>query len=188
MRQSRGALTADGHRLRCAMSTDGEQHMSRMTRLLLVIIVATAASLIAAGSALAIAMPCYIEPGGISHCPGPVTTQAKEIFASDQPGYIGWASIRSDSGYGFACPANALNCTGTSGWRPVTAYRWSAGAWHATTIAHGTSVYAYPYGSGWEWVWTSRTGWLATRANRVYIRTIQVSCIVNGVNTCPQLM
>lgn len=138
-------------------------------------------------SALDPMMPCFIE-AGTSTCPGPVTTRQVDLYASDLPNYKGWATIRSNMGFGTVCSSTQPDCVSTTSAYPVTAWKWTANGWAKRSLADGTRVYAWPYGAGWEWAWTSATGWLAVKANAVYIRTETRSCIVNGINVCPQMM
>jgi hypothetical protein len=53
----------------------------------------------------------------------------------------------------------------------IAAWRWNATtrSWSKTYIAGRTRVYAWPFAQGWTWVWTSRTGWLATKDWRVIV-------------------
>ena len=43
-------------------------------------------------------------------------------------------------------------------------------------MGEGTRLYHHPYATGWSWVWTSATGWLAVRSHQVLIRTEVRSC------------
>lgn len=151
------------------------------------VIVATLLFIPAAASAAS----CTISPTVVTTCPPVVTTRTVSIHATDEPWYRGWASIESNQGFGVACAYSNLglvdpNCVPSSGMTPVSAWQWTTRGWAHTTIAHGTRVYHWPFGSGWSWVWTSTRGWLAVRSDAVLIRTEIRSCIVGGVNTCPQ--
>jgi hypothetical protein len=67
------------------------------------------------------------------------------------PGQEGWVTVRSMEGCELYCPTTAR------------AYRWTGTGWSTTTVFRGSRVYAYPFVTGWHWVWTQETGWLATR-------------------------
>jgi hypothetical protein len=81
---------------------------------------------------------------------------------SDQPTYIGWATIRDGS------------CDYTQNWRCfdtsyVDAWNWTGSAWQQDYRAVGQRVYAYPYVKGWTWTWTAGSGWRAVRSGNVAI-------------------
>lgn len=90
------------------------------------------------------------------------------VYASDEPSYTGWATIVSRASAGWCAAMGGPDCSATS----VQAWRWSGGRWLGLQLAHGTRVYAWPFGSGWEWVWTPSTGWVAVHADRVLLYTL----------------
>jgi hypothetical protein len=81
------------------------------------------------------------------------------VYHSDRPSYVGWAMIDNRT-------IDCANCMYLPG---VAAYRWTASGWRGTSLAEGTRVYAYPYATGWTWVWTQVGGWMAARSNHVKI-------------------
>ena len=77
--------------------------------------------------------------------------------AADHQTYKGWGFITANyCPPGMACAAIYHSST--------TAWRWTGSSWSKTSIADRTQVYIHPYASGWSWVWTSRTGWLAVQS------------------------
>lgn len=115
------------------------------------------------------------------------------IYASDAPTYRGWAKIEGTRYVSNGCPVGNpyaytnIMCTPTYAYTSVTAWRWSAtSGWSSVKLANGLAVYVAPYGNGWSWVWTSANGWLATRSDRVFIRTAYHSCTTGNVSlNCP---
>jgi hypothetical protein len=114
-------------------------------------------------AALALAMPMTASaqyvPCGIRYDP---THPCGYLPDAHHP-YAGW------SGWGYV---DANTCTGvcTAIYRTsVPAWRWN-GRWSATSLANNTQVYIYPYATGWSWVWTQSTGWLAVSDNYVWVR------------------
>lgn len=58
----------------------------------------------------------------------------------------------------------------SSGYHPQYYIAWrynasSANHWSSSYRRFGTRVYAWPYGSGWSWTWTSADGWKAMRTS-----------------------
>ena len=52
---------------------------------------------------------------------------------------------------------------------PRPAWRWTGSAWTRASLATSTQVYVWPYATGWSWVWTQRTGWLAMQDEHLVI-------------------
>jgi hypothetical protein len=142
----------------------------RSSRILLIIVAVAVATGAFATSAQAIAtMPC--NPAATT-CHPPVITHKE--YADQHPNFVGWGRLDSErctesgiSAYcAFPAPSNVqcfrapCNVDSTM----LYAYRWSGGSWHVASFASGTQVYIYPYATGWSWVWTQSTGWLATRS------------------------
>lgn len=90
------------------------------------------------------------------------------ITPTVQSSFEGWAQVWGTT---TMCPIS-INL-GPCQYAGRDAYRWTGYSWARTTLAHNTMVYAYPYGSGWHWVWTERTGWLAVRT--AYVHTLPCS-------------
>lgn len=92
-------------------------------------------------------------------CPSPTPTRTRSFISAD---YKGWAYVfgRAD------CPAGA-QCF-AAGEPTIAAWRWSNGAWSRSSFNRNEQVYAWPYGGGWQWAWTQRTGWLAIQTSRLY--------------------
>lgn len=76
------------------------------------------------------------------------------------------------------CSTSAVGFPGYKGWGSVSgsidvpAWLWSETGWVATTLRGSESVYLYPYGSGWTWVWSSRLNtWAAAQSSYLAIPT-----------------
>jgi beta-glucanase (GH16 family) len=73
----------------------------------------------------------------------------------------------------------------------VPAWTWNdtSRTWSSTPIASATTVYIWPFASGWSWVWTSSTGWRAVNDSYVFATNEQRSIFVEnfngGANTPP---
>lgn len=80
------------------------------------------------------------------------------------PSTKGWVYIRNQP---VACPMIYPMPEYCKTGGNVTAWRWSGTAWSKVTMRGGTSVYAWPYASGWHWIWTRGTGWLAIRTSEL---------------------
>jgi hypothetical protein len=76
----------------------------------------------------------------------------------------GWVYVRDEP---RACPM--IYPTPAYCYEPsrVATWQWTSSGWRSSTIAGGTSVYAWPYASGWHWIWTQRTGWLAIQTSKL---------------------
>ncbi len=86
-------------------------------------------------------------------------------FTSDQPSYKGWATVAFR---GCVTPGSAS----TTECRGATAYRWTGSAWQTVLLNECGGigqVYAWPFASGWTWIWSSRHGWLAIRSSQVLV-------------------
>lgn len=104
---------------------------------------------------------------------------ARKVYADQDTQFVGWGRIDLarcfEAGTAPYCATRATDiqcfrapCPQTR--TTVTAYRWAYGAWTPQTLTDRTPVYIYPYGSGWSWVWSSATGWLAVRSSVVLTR------------------
>ena len=92
--------------------------------------------------------------------------------AVQRPAFQGWAVLLFRG-----CPV--AGAPQTADCRGLTAYRWGGAAWQRVDLNECNyafpTVYAYPFGSGWSWIWTQRTGWLAVGSHAV-----QVDGVVSG--------
>lgn len=102
---------------------------------------------------------CYPPGGGIS----------RDLYASDLPTYKGWGEVRSVATKVPSCPT--CNDMSSTAYYPTPAWRWTQAGWQKRERANKTSVYVWPWTTGWSWTWTSSTGWYAMRSERIYIRT-----------------
>ena len=129
--------------------------MTRIRTIITMAIVAAiaATTLVLPSSASALAVNCYLPEG----CPQPAR-QKINIYGD----YKGWAYVGQPSDN---CGSGGMLCAS----RLYTAYRWTGSQWVARYMMRDTQIYAYPYGSGWQWVWTQNTGWLAMRTSDIYI-------------------
>lgn len=127
-------------------------------RLIRIVVSALAVSIVlllpTAASAATAAMPAFCGP---PQCPAPAP-----VITHPGANYIGWGYTR---GLGI-CPEGAL-CI-WAGEIQVPAWRWS-GAWTKTSVPTGTRVWIYPYATGWHWIWTPNTGWLAMTNSRLLL-------------------
>jgi hypothetical protein len=92
--------------------------------------------------------------------------------AADEPNFIGWATI---SHRGCIAPGMAT----TTECRSSAAYRWTGTAWRNVGLSEcggPRQVYVYPYTSGWSWVWSQQTGWLAVQSHLVHVRVGYGGC------------
>ena len=80
------------------------------------------------------------------------------------PSTKGWVYVRGADAV-RACPAVWPTPRSCYVQPSKVAWRWDGASWNQVSIAAGTSVYAWPYASGWHWIWTERTGWLAIRSS-----------------------
>lgn len=78
------------------------------------------------------------------------------------PSTKGWVYVKSEP---VICPAIYPAPAYCSQPSRVGAWHWSGSAWSQRSLAGGTSVYVWPYATGWHWAWTQRTGWLAVRTS-----------------------
>lgn len=85
-------------------------------------------------------------------------------FHSDCPSYKGWGRITSE-GAGSCIWNGCLRMPFTG---PVTAWFWTGTAWHQSSLANGSSVYAWPYASGWSWAWNNGN-WYAVQSTHIRI-------------------
>jgi len=87
-------------------------------------------------------------------------------FASQAPTFKGWAQL-SFRGCLQPGQGTTMECRG------LDAYRWTGAAWQAVDLNEctysGVPVYAWPYATGWTWIWTQQTGWLATQSKHVLV-------------------
>ena len=127
------------------MTSNIHTNWRRIWRTCLAAAICAAVALALAGSALAGGM---ITAGGGGGGYGSSTSSQQAPVAAD---YQGWATV--------------AQC-GTCQWY-ASAWRWSHGSWSYTWLSRGSTVYAYPYGSGFTWVWTRDTGWLAVQSRDV---------------------
>lgn len=118
--------------------------MKRTTlrRILLVLVVALATSMVAAPTSSAAWISCDgVAPNSTVVCdPDRVGEQ-----------YVGWALLTR-------CWSNGACTRQVQGFG---AWRWSGTAWQSTSLRGPQWVYVYPYSGRWQWVWTQQTGWLA---------------------------
>lgn len=91
-------------------------------------------------------------------------------FATDMPLYKGWATMSFRG-----CPSDGGVVTDDC--KGGTAYRWTNRGWVARGIGEcGTGpsqVYVWPFASGWSWIWSQQTGWLAVESRYVLIASAQ---------------
>ena len=100
--------------------------------------------------------------------------------ASDYPRYAGWGRIvtkfttdKDPCGfnlfpYDIDDPQPMIACIAMV--RPVQAWKWTSSGWKSAEAYPGQQVYVYPYATGWRWVWTQETGWLAVQEQHVAYR------------------
>ena len=121
--------------------------MSRFTRfaLLLALVVGSLAATTAPASAIAIPAPVGCWQLGAQAVPG----YSCNTYVSTLSYYKGWGSVEYDCN--SVDPAFSL----------FTAWRWTSTGWKAAYLNPGMRVYVWPYATGWSWVWTQNTGWLA---------------------------
>lgn len=80
--------------------------------------------------------------------------------------YKGWAHTFRHEYCGGAAPGGMVTI------ETVRAWRWTSIGWRATTLRGGERVYVWPFASGWSWVWTSSTGWLAMQDHLLRINPV----------------
>jgi hypothetical protein len=117
-------------------------------------------------AAIAMALPASASALTPQYC-APLHWTASSTCSAHHPrtGETGWGFIDE---LAPACPNDGTVGCGT--YTPeVTAWRWN-GAWQRTTLGGASQVYVYPFATGWSWVWTSRTGWLAVQDRYVWLR------------------
>jgi hypothetical protein len=97
---------------------------------------------------------------GITYPCGPEPTTVC-TWHTDTPTYKGWATISRHQCGGIR----------TMDLQIFTAWRWNATtrSWARTTLNENTRVYAWPFATGWSWVWTQSTGWLAIQSQYVLV-------------------
>ena len=137
--------------------------MRTMRVALLVVMVALATLFTTVGPAAAATGVCPAGtclPGAIDTC----------TYATSQPLFKGNATIVHPG-------CQPVRWGG--GYERMTAWRWTSTGWQATSVTEGGTWYAWPFASGWTWVWSSATGWLAIQSDRVLLR--------RQFNTCPSL-
>lgn len=78
--------------------------------------------------------------------------------------HTGWVYVRQAP---RACPAIYPQPAYCSTPSSVAVWRWTGRTWTQAWVSEGAQVYAYPYASGWHWIWTSRTGWLAIQTSQL---------------------
>ena len=85
--------------------------------------------------------------------------------AADSPKHVGWATLALR---GCITPGMAT----TTECRSAAAYRWTGASWVNVGVNECAtrSVYVYPYTTGWSWIWTQHTGWLAIQSHLVQVR------------------
>lgn len=92
-------------------------------------------------------------------CGLPAAAQAATCTAAAEPGCsISARSVPAFKGWGTV-----------SGTTNAAAWAWVNGAWSARTLNAGERVYVWPWGSGWTWAWTQRTGWIAAPTARLQV-------------------
>lgn len=90
-------------------------------------------------------------------------------YHSDQPSFKGWVTIDArDCSDGLPQTAD---CKGVVGWK-WTGADWVRGPGFGE-CSPMENVYAYPFGSGWSWVWTKTKGWQAIQSKYVRISMYQ---------------
>lgn len=89
------------------------------------------------------------------------------IYHTDRPTFKGWATVVLP----YNDPRTTCKAMDPICGPYVRSYSWN-GAWKTspyTDLRAGTRVYAWPYGSGWSWVWTQQRGWQAVQSKYVLI-------------------
>jgi hypothetical protein len=98
----------------------------------------------------------------------PATASADTCtYATDRPSYTGWVSLVHPG-------CQPVRYSGTYEW--FTAWRWTGSSWQAVSVSEGVVFYVWPFGSGYSWVWSQSTGWLAITSEHVLIRRSFTTC------------
>jgi hypothetical protein len=123
---------------------------------------------VVAGVPLATRLVCSPQPDGSCISPGPMYYAVSPV---QEPTFKGWGEVSLSRNY-----ADRARCAQKIYPEPtncrVTAWRWNATSrtWSRTSLLSGTRTYIWPFATGWSWVWTSNTGWLAVSDDYVVVR------------------
>lgn len=123
----------------------------------------------------------------------------RAIYASDEPGYVGWVTLKAGEDDEIQTCSGTIQPAGTNGGGniapviesapevcPVTrvhVWQFTGAGWRRTTLPENIRGYRYPFRGGWSWLWTRAKGWVAARDTQLLIRIEKVSC--SDSNLCP---
>jgi hypothetical protein len=116
--------------------------------------------------AIAIGAPASASAGDVGICvvgvKSPCNAPQKTQTQLADLNYTGWVYLNLNyCAPGMVCAA--LYRSSTAAWK------WTGKAWAAGSIKGGW-VYVAPFGSGYRWVYTQESGWVAMYGNRFEIR------------------
>lgn len=134
--------------------------------LLATTIAVVAMLLVPAGASAATTIVRWADEPRPANC-DPFSCSVQDYKVTAYRNYTGWARV--DFPLRHAC----ANCLDGGFEVALPVYQWTGTAWRTTSLStNHRRVWVAPYASGWSWIWTQQTGWLAVQSSFLHVATV----------------